>query len=87
MTPSNANCPRQARLAHAFALDCPQITSAVVEVQEFPALAQTYGFRSVPLTVINEHIRFTGAGTEAQLLGKVLQVEVRTTDGANAGAG
>jgi glutaredoxin-like protein len=86
VTPSDANCPGQARLAHAFALDCPQITSDVIEVQEFPALAQTYGFRSVPLTVINEHIRFTGAGTEAQLLEKVLQVGVGTTQGAKAGA-
>ena len=87
VTPSDANCPGQARLAHAFALDCPHITSDVVEVQEFPALAQTYGVRSVPLTVVNEHIRFTGPGTEAQLLDKVLQVGVRTTEGASADAG
>ena len=87
VTPSDASCPGQARLAHAFALDCTHITSDVVEVQEFPALGQTYGVRSVPMTVINEHIRFTGAGTEAQLLGKVLQVGVGTTQGANAGAG
>ena len=87
VTPSDANCPGQARLAHAFALDCPHITSDVVEVQEFPALAQTYGVRSVPMTVINEHIRFNGAGTEAQLLEKVLQVGVGSTQGASASAG
>jgi glutaredoxin-like protein len=87
VTPSDANCPGQARLAHAFALDCPHITSDVVEVQEFPALAQTYGVRSVPLTVVNEHIRFTGTGAEAQLLEKVLQVGVRTTQGASTDVG
>jgi len=87
VTPSDANCPGQARLAHAFALDCPHITSDVVEVQEFPALAQTYGVRSVPLTVINEHIKFNGAGTEGQLLEKVLQVGVGATQGASAGPG
>ena len=87
VTPSDANCPGQARLAHAFALECPHISSDVVEVQEFPALGQTYGVRSVPLTVINEHIRFAGAGTEVQMLEKVLQVGVGTTLGASAGAG
>ena len=85
VTPSDADCPRQAQLAHAFALDCPYITSDVVEVQEFPALAQAYGVRSVPATVINEHIRFAGAG--AQLLEKVLQAGVGATQGAKAGAG
>ena len=87
VTPSDANCPGQARLAHALALDCPHITSDVIEIQEFPALAQSYGVRSVPFTVINEHIRFAGAGTEAQLLEKVLQIGVGTTQGASAGAG
>ena len=42
VTPSCTFCPGQARLAHAFALDCPHITSDVIEIQEFPALAQTY---------------------------------------------
>ena len=84
VTPSDAKCPGQAQLAHALALDCPHITSDVVEVQEFPALAQTYGVRSVPLTVINEHIRLPGVSTEAQLLEKVLQVGVGTTQGASA---
>ena len=86
VTPSDTNCPSQARLAHALALDCPHITSDVVEVQEFPALAQTYGVRSVPLTVINEHIRFAGVSTEAQMLEKVLQIGVGSTQGASATA-
>lgn len=33
-----------------------------------------YAVRWVPLTVINEHIRLTGAIREAELLEKVLQV-------------
>ncbi len=79
VTPADANCPGLARLAHAMALECPFITGDVVEIQEFPALARTYGVRSVPSTVINEHIRFTGAATENQLLEKVLQAGVRET--------
>ena len=77
MTPEDAACPVPARLAHAMALECPNISADVVEIQEFPALAQNYGIRSVPFTVINEHIRFGGAVTESQLLEKVLQAGVR----------
>ena len=87
VTPTDASCHRQARLAHAFALDCAQITSDVVEIQEYPALAQTYGVRSVPLTVINEHIRVPGAVQEAELLEKVFQIGVgpKQEDSANTG--
>ena len=77
VTPADATCPVPARLAHAMALECPNISADVVEIQEFPALAQNYGIRSVPFTVINEHIRFGGAVTESQLLEKVLQAGVR----------
>ena len=84
VTPSDTSCPGQARLAHAMALDCPHITSDVVEIQEFPALAQTYGVKSVPLTVINEHIRLTGVSTEAQMLDKVLQVGAAATQDVSA---
>lgn len=77
VTPTCQFCPLMARLAHAFALESPHVTAEVIEIQEFPALAQTYTVRSVPLTVINEYIRFTGAVPEAQLLERVLQAGVR----------
>ena len=79
VTPSCPYCPALARLSHAMALENPRITADVVEIQEFPSLAQSYGVRSVPLTVINEHIRFSGAATEPQLLEKGLQAGVRGT--------
>lgn len=73
VTPSCTVSPGQARLAHAFALECPHITSDVVAVQEFPTLAQTYSVRSVPVIVVNEYTKLNGAVTEGQLLEKVLQ--------------
>ena len=85
VTPADATCPVPARLAHAMALECPNISSDVVEIQEFPALAQNYGIRSVPFTVINEHIRFGGAVTEVQLLEKVLQAGVRGESNGRSG--
>ena len=81
VTPTCPYCPVLARLAHAFALENSHIAADVVEIQEFPALAQTYGVRSVPLTVINEYTRLTGAATETQLLEKVLQAGVRANPG------
>ena len=79
VTPTCTFCPGMARLAHAVALESPQVTSDVIEIQEFPALGQTYGVRSVPLTVINEHIRFTGAVTETQFMEKVMEAGVRNS--------
>ena len=84
VTPTDTYCPGQARLAHAFALESPQITADVVEMQEFPLLAQNYNIRSVPLTIINEYNRLEGVAAEAQLLEKVLEVgviQVPTTGG------
>jgi len=71
--------PGQDRLAHAFALDCPNITADAIEIHEFPALAQSYGVRSVPLTVINEYTRLAGPVSERHLLQKVLEVGVTTS--------
>ena len=82
VTPTCTFCPGMARLAHAVALESPRVSSDVIEIQEFPALGQAYGVRSVPLTVMNEHIRFTGAVTEAQFVERVVEAGVRMTPGA-----
>ena len=78
VTPGDADCPMQARLAHAFALESAHISADVVEIQEFPALAKTYSVRSVPLTIVNEFLRLEGPISEAQLLEKVLESGVRS---------
>ena len=79
VTPTCTFCPAMARLAHALALESPRVKSDVIEIQEFPALGQAYGVRSVPLTVINEHIRFTGAVTETQFMERVVEAGVRNS--------
>ena len=76
VTPSDTDCPGMARLAHAIALECPHVTADVVEVQEFPSLAQNYAVRSVPLTVINEYTKVSGAIPEPQMLQHVLAAGV-----------
>ena len=62
-----------ARVAHEMAIESPRVLADVVEVQEFPHLAQAYRVRGVPKTVINDRVQFTGAVTEEAFLEKVLQ--------------
>ncbi len=85
VSPTCTISPSQTRLAHAMALECPNITADVIEIQEFPALAQTYSVRSVPLTVINEHYRLSEGVSEAELLEKVLEVGVTAKTAVSGG--
>ena len=62
-----------ARVAHAMAMESPRVVADVVEIQEFPHLAQAYGVRGVPKTVIHDTIQFTGAVTEEVFLQRVLE--------------
>ena len=77
-----------ARLAHAFAIENPHITSDVIEVEEFPALAQTYAVRGVPKTVmgtvsqlagVGPQVQFVGAVPESEFLERVLEAGVKST--------
>ena len=86
VTPSCGYCPAVARLAHAFAFDNELITSDVVEIQEFPTIAQMYGVRGVPKTVIGTasqltgllpQVQFVGAVPEAEFVERVLEAGVR----------
>ena len=73
-----------ARLAHAIAMENPNIKTDVVEVSEFPSLGQMYSVRSVPQTVINEVIRFTGAIAEGEFVDKIVQAGVREEEDAKS---
>lgn len=61
------------RFAHAIAQESPRVTADVVEIQEYPQLAQAYGVRGVPQTVINNSVSFTGAVTESVFVQRVLE--------------
>ena len=88
VTPSCGYCPTVARLAHAVALENPLITADVIEVEEFPSLAQMYNVRGVPKTVmgtlsqlagISPQVQFVGAVPEAEFVEKVLEAGVKAT--------
>jgi len=80
VTPSCPHCPRTAVLVHSMAMENPLIKADVVEAQEFPTLSQTYGVRSVPLTVINDTIRVLGSVSEDDLVSRITQVGVKESD-------
>jgi glutaredoxin-like protein len=76
VTPTDTECPPVARLAHALAIENENITADVIETEEFPALVQQYGIRSVPMTIINELTQISGFTTEQEFVDKVLQCGV-----------
>jgi len=60
-TPTCPYCPRAAMTAIQLAMVNPQIRADVVEITEYPHLAQKYGVMGVPKVVINETHGFEGA--------------------------
>ena len=60
-------------MAHAMALESPRVVADVVEIQEFPQLAQLYRVMGVPRTVINDSVQFTGAVSEDLFLRRILE--------------
>ena len=56
-----------------MALESDRLRADVVEVSEFPHLAQRYHVFGVPKVVINERTEFEGAVPERMFLGYVLQ--------------
>lgn len=51
-----------------MAIENKHVIADVVEVNEFPHLAQRYAIRGVPKTVINENVEFVGNVPESQFI-------------------
>ena len=60
-------------MAQVMAMENDHIKADVMEVQEFPQVAQRYRVMGVPKTVINETTQFIGAVPEETFIGKVLE--------------
>ncbi len=61
VSPTCPYCPKAARFAHQLAIENENIRADVIEMTEFPYLAQRYSVMSVPHIVINENTTFMGA--------------------------
>jgi len=55
-------------------LESPHVHADVIEISEFPRLAQRYQVRGVPTTVFNEQTLVVGAMDEHMLLEQVIKV-------------
>jgi glutaredoxin-like protein len=58
------HCPVAAAIAYKLAVESDMITADIVDVGEFPTLAQKYQVIGVPKIVISEKIEFVGAFNE-----------------------
>jgi alkyl hydroperoxide reductase subunit F len=66
-------CPAMVHTAHQFAFVNDHIRADMVEVAEFPHLAQKYGVSAVPKTIINETNEFEGAVPAAAAYLKIVK--------------
>jgi predicted DsbA family dithiol-disulfide isomerase len=60
------------RLAQQLAMESDLITADLVEVTEFPHLAQRYQVRAVPRTVVNDTASIEGALPESEFVRAVV---------------
>ncbi|MEM3897734.1 MAG: thioredoxin family protein [Nitrososphaerota archaeon] len=61
VTPTCPYCPIAVKTAHQMAIENANITSDMIEILEFPHLAQRYQVMAVPKIVINDRVSFEGA--------------------------
>lgn len=73
VSPTCPYCTRAVRTAHKFAMASDFITGDMVEVGEFPHIANKYHVQGVPNTIINEEHSLVGGQPEKEFLKVVLQ--------------
>lgn len=71
VTPTCPYCPIAVHTAHQMAIENERITGDMVEVIEFPHLAQKYNVMGVPKIVINETREIVGAVPEEVTLEEI----------------
>ena len=70
--------PGPARAAFQMSIANPRVKPEVIQADEFPALAQRYDVKAVPLTVIEERIAVVGAVPEKALVEQVVKAAQST---------
>lgn len=84
VTPTCGYCPQMVQAVYQMALTSEKVHAEVIEINEFPDLADRYKVQAVPLTVINDAVSIPGAMPEQQLVEQV--VKTAATTEAPAGA-
>jgi glutaredoxin-like protein len=71
VTPTCPYCPGMARAAYMLGMASQKVQAEVIEVNEFPELADKYKVEAVPLTVINDKTAIPGQMHETALVEQV----------------
>ena len=71
VTPTCPYCPKAVILAHQMAFYSDKVKADMVEISEFPHLAQKYNVQGVPRTLINEKWFQEGAAPEHMIVAKI----------------
>jgi len=71
VSPTCPYCPPAVMLAHQFAFYSKMVKADMVEITEYPHLANKYSVQGVPRTVINEKWYLEGAAPEVMLVQKI----------------
>lgn len=75
VSPTCPYCPKAARISRHLAIENEKISSDVVEMMEFPYLAQKYSVMSIPHIVINEDTSFIGAQPPEVFIEQILMAQ------------
>ncbi|HPT71389.1 MAG TPA: thioredoxin family protein [Candidatus Cloacimonadota bacterium] len=70
-TPTCPFCPGMVVIAHQMAYYSDKVLADMIEISEFPTVANKYHVEGVPRTVINEKIFLDGAAPEDMLVDKI----------------
>ncbi len=81
-TPTCPYCPAVARAVCQMTMVNPLVRSEVIEVSEFPELAERYNVRAVPLTVIADKVSIPGMAPEATLVEAIVKAAGSAVVGA-----
>ena len=73
VTPTCPYCPAVARVVCQMAMVNPNIRSEIIEVNEYPELAERYNVTAVPLTVIADKVSIPGMVPEAKLVEEIVK--------------
>lgn len=84
VTPTCGYCPQMVQAVYQLALVSDKIHAEVIEVNEYPELAEQYRVEAVPLTVINDAVSLPGAMPEQQLVEQVIKAAETTEAPADA---
>jgi glutaredoxin-like protein len=73
VTPTCGYCPQMVRAVYQLSLANPKVGAEVIEVNEFPELADRYQVKAVPLTVIGDKVAIPGAMNPDTLVDQVVR--------------